>query len=89
MGTQKRHGSRIRGSLSGYEGVCLLGTLRRVVYCKSACVLEQHVASIFRVEKISMNQITCSVSACYMLRAGFLLGLFFDPEDIGDTSPTL
>jgi hypothetical protein len=25
-----------------------------------------------------------SVSACYLLHAGFMFGLFFDPEDGGD-----
>jgi hypothetical protein len=26
-------------------------------------------------------------SACYLLHAGFLLGLYFDPEDEGDMFP--
>jgi hypothetical protein len=38
---------------------------------KSTDVSEEHVASILS-------------SACYLLRAGFLRGLFFDPEDGGD-----
>jgi hypothetical protein len=37
-------------------------------------VWEEYVACIFR-------------SACYLLRAGFLLSLFFDPEDEGDFLP--
>jgi hypothetical protein len=36
----------------------------------SSNVSEEHIASIFRVEKIDL--------------AGFLLSLFFDPEDGGD-----
>jgi hypothetical protein len=35
---------------------------------------EEHVASIFRAEP----------AACYLLHAGFFLGLLFDPEDEGD-----
>jgi hypothetical protein len=37
----------------------------------------EHVASIFRVEEEQG-------SACYLLQDGFLIGLFFEPEDGGD-----
>jgi hypothetical protein len=49
-------------------------------------VSEEHVASIFRVEQYSKQETTMESmgSACYLLRAGFLLGLFSDPEDGGD-----
>jgi hypothetical protein len=36
-------------------------------------VLEEHVTSIF--------------SSCYLLHAGFLLGLFFNSEDGGNSFP--
>jgi hypothetical protein len=39
-------------------------------------VSEEHIASIFRVEKIIM--------LATFFHAGFLLGLFVDPEDGGD-----
>jgi hypothetical protein len=45
-------------------------------------VLEEHVASIFRVEEMSKER--NMGSACHLLHAGFLLGLFFNPEDGGD-----
>jgi hypothetical protein len=34
-------------------------------------------------DKPSKN-LAWSSSACYLLHAGVLLGLFFDPEDVGD-----
>jgi hypothetical protein len=43
---------------------------------------KEHVASIFRVEETGMNEV--ARSAFYLLHDGFLLGLFFDPEDGGD-----
>jgi hypothetical protein len=46
-----------------------------VVYLKSTIILEEHVTSILR---------ELAGSACYMLQADFLFGLFFDSEDGGD-----
>jgi hypothetical protein len=46
----------------------------------SIIVSEEHVAFIIRVEKLARRQ---PDSACYLLHAGSLLGLFFDPEDGG------
>jgi hypothetical protein len=37
--------------------------------------------SIIRVEDSSMMQVARRASAGYLLHAGFLLPLFFDPED--------
>jgi hypothetical protein len=42
--------------------------------------LEEHVASIFRVEETSVKEVAIRAQ----LHAGFLLGLLFDPEDGGD-----
>jgi hypothetical protein len=33
------------------------------------------------------NQVANGASACYVLHAGFLLGIYFDPEDGGDIFP--
>jgi hypothetical protein len=32
----------------------------------------------------SKNKPSRNLQSCYLLHAGFLLGLFFDPEDAGD-----
>jgi hypothetical protein len=45
----------------------------------STDVSEEQIASIFRVGRISTGS-----RDRYLLHAGFLLGLFFDPGDGGD-----
>jgi hypothetical protein len=49
----------------------------------STDVLEEHIASIFRVEEYA-EQETSVKAGGEQSSAGFLLGLFFDPEDGGD-----
>jgi hypothetical protein len=46
------------------------------VRLKSSDVSEEHVASIFRAWQAELG--------CYILHAGFLICLFFDPDDGGD-----
>jgi hypothetical protein len=36
---------------------------------------------IISPRKTSMKQVASRERSCYLLRTGFLLGLFFDPED--------
>jgi hypothetical protein len=51
----------------------------------STDVSEEHFASILRIsEKINQHKSISLRSASYLLHAGFLLGLFFYPEDGGD-----
>jgi hypothetical protein len=45
----------------------------------SADVSEENIASVFRVEKYA-----CFALLATCFRAGFLLGLLFDPEDGSD-----
>jgi hypothetical protein len=50
---------------------------------KSTDVSEEHIASNFRVEEKAEEE-TSVKAGSKQAHAGFLLGLFFDPEDVGD-----
>jgi hypothetical protein len=56
----------------------------------STDVSEEHIASIFRVEEVSQQEISLKAGGkesrwlATCLLAGFLLTYFFDPEDGGD-----
>jgi hypothetical protein len=50
-------------------------------------VSEEHVTSIFSVKKLAKQKTNMKLvaePACYLLHAGFLLGIFFNPKDGGD-----
>jgi hypothetical protein len=42
------------------------------------------VRSEVLTEVVMKSSLFCDISACYLLHAGLLLGLFFDTEDGGD-----
>jgi hypothetical protein len=46
---------------------------------------EEYIASIFRPEEKDKHKTSLKYSfSCWLLHAGFLLGLLFNPEDGGD-----
>jgi hypothetical protein len=62
------------------------GILRRVVRWKLTDALEEHVSFIFRVEGRRVNQATIQLESGWqaeLFYTGFLLVLFFNPQDGG------
>jgi hypothetical protein len=81
----------LRFSQQWLGSVLLFGIQRHVARWKSTDVSEEYIVSILRAEEYSKQETRVKVGGkqaqltiCF--HSGFLLGLFFDPEDGGHPS---
>jgi hypothetical protein len=64
--------------------IIFIDVSRHMLKVEIVCLSDKDISVIFDVITDVTMTILSSCSSCYLLHAGFLLRLFFDPEDGGD-----